>query len=342
MAVRPLAPTPTRRARATSLLRVAIAALALLAPLASAPARDAAAQAVVATTRPSVTATGTGTASAPAAAATVQIVIGRGGRQFGFSRDASSSGAFESMRGEFEDGSVEAVTVGPEGTPQADEAAERRGREGRNRRSRSRPVALTNNTLAPIVQAVATAAGVDPDAVKVDLSPLATEPFGERAESARLDLTVAQPTPQRMTDVVTAASDAAAASGLVVEVVGVRYDPADCGVVEGAAEQAAIADARKSAERLAGFLGVTLGGVVSASNVGLYGFGPSGPDEGGCHGQQGAYYDSGYGGLGLTVPVFDPSQSAAVTVTSLLTISYEIAAHESGPAGASATPAPTA
>src|SRR5215210_8392667 len=51
---------------------------------------------VMATAKPSVTVHGACEATVPAATATVQIIIGHGGRQFGFSQDASRGEAFES------------------------------------------------------------------------------------------------------------------------------------------------------------------------------------------------------------------------------------------------------
>jgi hypothetical protein len=48
------------------------------------------------------------------------------------------------------------------------------------------------------------------------------------------------------------------------------------------------------------------------------------PEGEGCSGQQSIFYDSGYGGLGLTVPIFDPSLPAEVKVHAVITVSFEI------------------
>jgi hypothetical protein len=277
------------------------------------------------TAKPSVTVNGTGEATVPADMATVQIVIGQGGRQFGFSQDASGGEAFES-------GSAIAVPGGPpepERVPQAtpemnaagtkDAVSSREGRGGRNRRSGPEPI--TAERLAPVVAAVATRAGIAPDAVAIIFSPLATEPFGRRPESARLDFDVAAPTPEALNDAIIAASDAAAANGLVVEVAGVLYRPADCATVEEEAAEAAIKDARDQAARLAPLLNVTLGGVVGASSAPYF---TSVPEGEGCSGQQSSFYDSAHGGLGLTVPIFDPSLPAEVEVSTVITVSFEI------------------
>jgi hypothetical protein len=280
----------------------------------------------MATAKPSVTVNGTGEAAVPAQTATVQILIGQGGRQFGFSQDASGGGGFESAAAISESGGrlVEAERV-PQATPETSAAGtevvvlsrERRG----DRKRRSGPEPITAERLAPVVAAVAGSAGITPDAVAIIFSPLATEPFGERSESARLDFDVATPTPEILNSAIVAASDAAAASGLVVEAAGVLYRPVDCAAVEEAAAMAAIEDARDQADRLAPLLDVTLGGVVGASSNPYF---ASPPEGEGCSGQQSIFYDSTHGGLGLTVPIFDPSVPAEVEVYAVINVSFEI------------------
>ena len=280
---------------------------------------------VMVTAKPSVTVFGAGEATVPADSATVQILISHGGRQFGFSQDASGGGAFESASAISESGSPPEPVRVPRATPETSAAGtegavstrERRG--GRNRRSGPEPI--TAERLAPVVAAVATSAGITPDAVAIIFSPLATEPFGRRPESARLDFDVEAPTPEALNNAIIAASDAAAANGLVVEVAGVHYRPVDCAVVEEEAAMAAIEDARDQADRLAPLLDVTLGGVVGASSDPYL---ASLPEGEGCSGQQSSFYDSAHGGLGLTVPIFDPSLPAEVEVSAVINVSFEI------------------
>jgi hypothetical protein len=50
--------------------------------------------------------------------------------------------------------------------------------------------------------------------------------------------------------------------------------------------------------------------------------------DGSDSGQQSSFFDSSYGGLGITVPVFDPSAAAEVEVYAVLTISYGIVESE--------------
>jgi hypothetical protein len=195
----------------------------------------------------------------------------------------------------------------------------REGRGGHNRQSGPEPI--TAERLAPVVTAVATSAGIMQNTVAIIFSPLATEPFGRRPESARLDFDVSAPTPEVLNSAIIAASDAAAANGLVVEVAGVLYRPANCAMVEEEAAMAAIADARDQADRLAPLLDVTLGGVVGASSDPFF---ASASEEEGCSGQQSSFYDSAHGGLGLTVPIFDPSLPAEVEVHAVIHVSFEI------------------
>jgi hypothetical protein len=161
----------------------------------------------------------------------------------------------------------------------------------------------------------------EPEAIETHLSPLAARRGENRARNLRLELVVDHPTPEGLNALFSSASDIATENSLVVEVAGARYDTADCAAIEEAAQEAAIADAGVRAERLARLLDVTLGGVVSAATNDYF-FEPG--EEDGCSGQIGSSYDSEYGGLGISVPVFDPAQPAEVTVVSALTIAYEI------------------
>ncbi len=327
-----VAPGGSRRDTRRRVLWIVPAALAML--LALTPAVPARAQVVV-NPRPSVTVTGTGEATAPAATATVQILIGQSRQQFEFSEDGSG-GSFGMEAVEVVDGDFAAMLeleaeATPQATPEmavteedADEPNEgRRGRRDRGERPEPRPIEAER--LAPVIAAIASSGGIAPEAVATDLSPLATEPFGNRRESARLDFEVAQPDPEALTAMITAASDVAAADGLVIRVAGVLYNPDDCAVVEQEAAEAALVDAEEQADRLAELLGVTLGGVISASTNPYFGIEP---EQAGCSGQQSSFFDSSYGGLGITVPVFDPSAAAEVEVYAVLTVSYEIVENE--------------
>jgi hypothetical protein len=234
---------PRRLAVATAALSLALVLEFVLGASATAAVR---AQVTV-TAKPSVTVFGAGEANVPADSATVQIVISHGGRQFGFSQDASGGGAFESASAISESGSPLEPARVPPATPETsaagtEGAVSTRGRRG-GRHRRSGPEPITAERLAPIVAAVATSTGIAPDAVAINFSPLATEPFGRRPESARLDFDVAAPTPEALNNAIIAAASEAAANGLVVEMAGVLYRPSDCAVVEEEAAMAAVEDA---------------------------------------------------------------------------------------------------
>jgi hypothetical protein len=323
-----VAPGRSRRDTRQHVLWIVPVAMAML--LALTPIIPVRAQVVV-SPGPSVTVTGTGEATAPATTATVQILIGQSRQQFEFSQDGSGSSfgmeAVQAGDGDFAAMLEAEAEATPQATPEmavSDEDADEHdeGRRGRrDRGERPEPEPIDAERLAPVIAAIANSGGIAPEAVTIDLSPLATEPFGNRRESARLDFEVAQPDPEALTDMITAASDVAAADGLVIRVAGVLYNPDDCAVVEQEAAEAALVDAEEQAGRLAELLGVTLGGVVSASTNPYFGIDP---EVSGCSGQQSSFFDSSYGGLGITVPVFDPSAPAEVEVYAVLTVSYEI------------------
>jgi hypothetical protein len=324
------AKTPRRGRPLLTLVLVAILVGAGFCAGASIPAQ---AQ-TVATAEPAIVVFGTGEATAPAASATVQMIVGRGRGEFGFSAGPDGGGGFSSSSGPADetDFVTELEEVIAEATPEAQTAAtpdarggataEARGRkerQGREPRARRGPV--SGEELAPLVAVIAERAGISTEDVDVDFSPLATEPFGGREENARLAFDTALIAPEAITGLIVAVSDTAAANGLVIEIAGVRYNPADCDALESEAELAAIEDARAHAERLAGNLNVTLGEVIGAQ-VERY-FSPE--SEGGCAGQEGFYYESGYGGLSLTVPVFDPTSEGEITVRTGLIVAYAIA-----------------
>ena len=317
---------PIRRgASGTTGMAAALMVALLVAAMPGSPGVAAVRAQLVATAEPSVTVHGTGEASAPAVSATVQLLIGQGGRGFGFSQDGSGGSSFSSGSSEPMSDSGFVGEIAPEATPggskEAIAAPAATPRGAAQQAGALRPGAVHPRASGPghrrrnHRRRDRAGGGVDRS------QPAGDGAYGGRQESARLDFEIAQPEPDALNELIAAASDAAAANGMVIEVAGVLYNPADCAVVEQEATEAAIADARAQADRLAGLLGVTLGEVVGVSSDPYFSIGL---EEGGCSGQRSSFYDSGYGGLGITVPVFDPSNPAAVEVYTLLTISYEI------------------
>ena len=144
----------------------------------------------------------------------------------------------------------------------------------------------------------------------INFSPLATEPFGRRPESARLDFEVAAPAPDALNSAITAASEAAATNGLVVEVAEVldRHRLRRGRRRSGYGRDRGV---RIRRVRLAPLLGVTLGDVVGASSDPFF---TSLSEGDGCTASKAASTIPPDGGLGLTVPIFDPSLPAEVEV----------------------------
>ena len=275
----------------TAVLALSVALVLLTAPIAATAANR---SQFIQTSEPSVSVNGVGEATAPAESAEVQLLVSRDPSEFSFS--------------ETSDGGSSSVSTSAS-APSADEPATDR---------------LSADTLVPILDAIA-AAGVERDEIAIVLSPLPTSPFGGPGGSARLDFAVADPSTDGLAELIGGAAVAASTSGLVVEFVGVLYEVADCLALEDEAQQAAITDAGRRAERLAAKLDVSLGTVIGASTYDVFGFGA----EGGCGDDQSTFYDSGYGGLSVTLPPFDPARPAEVEVYSNLLITYAIVADES-------------
>ncbi len=65
--------------------------------------------------------------------------------------------------------------------------------------------------------------------------------------------------------------------------------------------------------------------------VGAFDYGSQGRGEdGACTDRSGFSYESDFGGLGVTVPPFDASEPAEVTVGSSLTVSYAVVPSSAG------------
>ena len=252
----------------------------------------------------SVTVSGVGIATAIADHASVQLIIGRGEGDFGFSQSASGSSAHESIS-----------------TDSSGDSGERKGKGERARDREAKQSAISQADLDPIIAAIANASGVTPDTIVTTFSPQSVRPGRSRPAAARLEFTLPQPTPEGITATITAASDAAAERDLVVEITGVRYEPASCPALQEAAEKAAIADAAGRAERLARLLNLQLGEVTAATGD-LFSSLVQDPES--CYQSDDVHFESRYGGLSMTLPVFDPTAPATIKVTTIITIGYAI------------------
>lgn len=229
-----------------------------------------------------IQATGIGTASAPVQTAHLQFLLG-----------SSASFGYAPM---------EIVS----GTPGAEMPME--GPMGM--------AALSVEQLDPVVDTIS-AAGIDSDAIETTFPAFSNMMGPGGPETAEIRVTVDQPQPGDLTDLVAAVNAVSQRSGLTVLYVGARYEAADCASLTQEARVAALADANLRAEGLAEGLGVTLGELSQASESPY--FGPAGVDT--CTSPE-ISGDFGPYGPG-TEPTFDPD-ATEVTVTVQVTLTYAI------------------
>jgi uncharacterized protein YggE len=179
-------------------------------------------------------------------------------------------------------------------------------------------------SMTPLIDSLMSI-GVDEEDVFVLTSPSLISVCNNysRCSSARLDVTVDQPTLDRINAIVNAVGAEAAQSGITVQDVGVGYAVADCTTLTRRARELATTDAKKRAGEQAEVLGVSLGRLLISSEQA-----PSSPrDATGCTVFQSTFGDSWWtaGSSGLTVPAFNPSAPAEATVTVEVSLAYAIA-----------------
>jgi uncharacterized protein YggE len=180
------------------------------------------------------------------------------------------------------------------------------------------PVAatLTDADLAPITDAVV-GAGVDEAAIEIYIpatNSMFSGPGGPG--NALLEFTLLNPTDASMRALSDALYQAATTARLSVQHLGVRYSATDCATLQQVATDAAVADARARAERLAKSLNAQLGTLTQAMDA-IYGTGL--PDS--CAPQ-------GFGGYGpygpnITNP-YDPSVAVEATATAQVMLTFEM------------------
>jgi uncharacterized protein YggE len=178
------------------------------------------------------------------------------------------------------------------------------------------PATLTDTKIAPIVDAVV-AAGVARAEIEVVIPATTSQFSGPGAPgSAMLRFAIADPTDAQMNDLAQALYKSATDAHLGIQHIGVRYDAADCASLLQAATDAAVADARERAERVASSLGVEVGALIQAMDSGFYGTGTES-----C----GSPAMAGYGpyGPGIDAP-FDPSAPVEASATVQVTLTYEM------------------
>ena len=178
------------------------------------------------------------------------------------------------------------------------------------------PDSLTETDIAPIVDAVV-AAGVASTEIDIVIPATTSQFSGPGAPgSAMLRFEIANPTDTSMNDLAQALYKAATDARLGIQHLGVLYATTDCPALLQAATDAAIADARTRADRIATSLGVEVGTLLQVMDSGFYG-----PETGSC----GSPAMAGYGpyGPGIDAPV-DPTAPVEATATAQVTLTFEM------------------
>lgn len=197
------------------------------------------------------------------------------------------------------------------------------------------PGAQEREDIQPTLDALM-AAGVAEDQIDVLISPVQTSYYGPAGPAvARIDVSLDAPTPERIRELVDAATVGAAGERLVLGQVGVGYGVADCAGVDRQAREAALADAGRRGDVQAELLGVTLGDVVSASDLPLNPYTSISPYFGFALSQLPCSPDlpSLTDGVSILSPPYDPTAEAVVEVYAQVTVTYAITSD------ATATPA---
>ena len=178
--------------------------------------------------------------------------------------------------------------------------------------------------IQPVLDAL-TAAGVDESAIDLILGPRLIELTKyEGPALALVRVTLDDPTPDRVAEVIAAVTSGATTARLSIGTTGVRYGIADCAALDRAARQDTLADARTRAETQAELLGLELGEVVASRDLPVEpqtAYGPYGPVPvaNGCTPD---VPTATYGTASL--PPFDPTAEAEVTIYAQIELTWEI------------------
>jgi uncharacterized protein YggE len=180
---------------------------------------------------------------------------------------------------------------------------------------------LTETDIAPII-GVVIAAGVDSADIEVVIPATSSQFSGLGTPgSAMLRFEIAEPTDTGMNDLAQGLYQAAADARLGIQHIGVRYATTDCASLQQAATDAAIADARIRAERLATSLGIGLGELVQAMDSGLN---PTGTDSCAPPTMLNPSYGFSPYGPGFD-PAFNPTAPVEATATAQVTLTFAMA-----------------
>lgn len=183
------------------------------------------------------------------------------------------------------------------------------------------PPASAEETVQPVIDALV-AAGIPAADIEIitDPSSLYSTPYGAPM-MVTLRFTIAGPTSARIMELLGAANQAAIDAGLFVNMSSALYGVADCAILQRAAREDAIADARDQAATQAELLEVSLGGII-ASRDDAYGA----MAYGGYVQLNACATDTSDGSMAsiYNAPAFDPSVEPAVVMTMNIELTFEI------------------
>lgn len=187
------------------------------------------------------------------------------------------------------------------------------------------PGEAERKAIRPMVDALK-AAGVAENDIRVVVSLVVGLYYGPGGPGVtRVDVSVDNPTPDRIDELLSAAVVGAAEENLVVAQVGVGYGVADCAPLELEARRTALEDARTRAGIQADLLGVQLGAPVSTADTPVnyseafsaY-YGPFSPTGVACSPPA----PVPTAGSPISVPPYDPTDQAEVNVFAQMSVTF--------------------
>jgi uncharacterized protein YggE len=184
--------------------------------------------------------------------------------------------------------------------------------------------AITEEQIEPIVAEVV-AAGVAEADIEVTIPATNSMMMGPYPGGALLSFEIAEPTQEGLSELAQALHAAALDARLGIQHLGVRYLTDDCEALLQQASDAAVADARTRAERLARSIGVELGELVQAAEMPYFD-----PATTGSCGQELPGMAYGPYGPGMDQP-FDPSLPVEATVAIQVTLTFAMGPAEATP-----------
>lgn len=187
------------------------------------------------------------------------------------------------------------------------------------------PGAQEREAVAPLVEGLQ-AAGVPEADIEVIVSPVVGSFYGPSGPGvARVDVQLDMPTQERILELINTAIIGAAEENLILGLIGVGYGVSDCAALEREAREAALNDARARGALQADLMGLSLGEAVAASDMPIatseafsaY-YGQLAPTQVAC----GPRVPVSTGGSPVSVPLFDPTDTAEVHVYAQVAVTF--------------------